>query len=106
MKVRLQLHINLLDAPLNHFSAQPLDRAHHLDSHLQQTGKPVGPLHGLPLTVKNTYCIKGIYSSIGLASLAFNPAQHNAVLVNLLVPLGAVIISKTVAPQTMVPLTQ
>ena len=40
-------------------------------------------------------------SSIGLAALAFKPAQKNADLVELLQSLGAIIIAKTNVPQTL-----
>ncbi|CAI7641358.1 unnamed protein product [Penicillium bialowiezense] len=78
-----------------------LQRARDLDEHLQRTGKPVGPLHGLPVTVKDTFNIQGVDSSIGLSALAFKPAKENAPLVDLLQSLGAVIIAKTNIPQTL-----
>ncbi|KAL1981638.1 hypothetical protein VTN96DRAFT_2352 [Rasamsonia emersonii] len=81
--------------------ASALERAKKLDDHFRRTGKPIGPLHGLPVTVKDSFFIKGVDSSIGIAALAFKPATQNAPLVELLLSLGAVIISKTNIPQTM-----
>ncbi|KAL1969215.1 hypothetical protein VTN77DRAFT_469 [Rasamsonia byssochlamydoides] len=81
--------------------ASALERARQLDEHLQRTGKPVGPLHGLPVTVKDCFFVKGVDSSIGIAALAFKPATQNAPLVELLLSLGAVLIAKTNVPQTM-----
>ncbi|KAJ5682671.1 hypothetical protein N7462_005836 [Penicillium macrosclerotiorum] len=78
-----------------------LRRAKELDEHLQRTGSPVGPLHGLPVSVKDTFCIEGVDSSIGLSALAFKPAKSNAPLVDLLQSLGVVIIAKTNIPQTL-----
>ncbi|KAJ5883247.1 uncharacterized protein N7473_010133 [Penicillium subrubescens] len=78
-----------------------LRQAKELDAHLQRTGRPVGPLHGLPVSVKDTFCVKGVDTSIGLAALAFKPARKNADLVDLLESLGAVIIAKTNIPQTL-----
>ncbi|KAJ5285119.1 hypothetical protein N7524_000425 [Penicillium chrysogenum] len=78
-----------------------LQRARELDDHLQRTGTPVGPLHGLPVSVKDTFNIKGVDSSIGLSALAFKPAKANAPLVDLLESLGAVVIAKTNIPQTL-----
>ncbi|PGH15936.1 hypothetical protein AJ79_02103 [Helicocarpus griseus UAMH5409] len=80
---------------------QALSRASELDSHLKRTGKPVGPLHGLPISIKDTFDVKGIDSSTGIASLAFKPAAENAPLVDLLLDLGAIIITKTNIPQTL-----
>jgi Asp-tRNA(Asn)/Glu-tRNA(Gln) amidotransferase A subunit family amidase len=78
-----------------------IKRGRELDEHLKRTGKTVGPLHGLPVSVKDTFNVKGVDSSIGLAALAFKPATKNARLVDLLLSLGAIIISKTNMPQTI-----
>ncbi|KAL1952505.1 hypothetical protein VTO42DRAFT_5178 [Malbranchea cinnamomea] len=78
-----------------------IERAARLDEHFQRTGKPIGPLHGLPMSVKDTFDIKGVDSTIGIAALAFKPAKENAPLVDLLLSLGAVIIAKTNVPQTL-----
>ncbi|KAJ5490982.1 hypothetical protein N7539_002549 [Penicillium diatomitis] len=78
-----------------------LARAKELDEHLQRSGRPIGPLHGLPVSVKDTFCIKGVDASIGLAALAFKPSEKNADLVDLLESLGAVIVAKTNVPQTL-----
>jgi Asp-tRNA(Asn)/Glu-tRNA(Gln) amidotransferase A subunit family amidase len=80
---------------------QALERAKWLDSYLQEHGQVFGPLHGLPVSVKDTFNFKGIDSSTGLAALCFKPAKDNAALVELLLSLGAVIIAKTNVPQTM-----
>lgn len=77
------------------------DRASFLDEHLQRTGKPIGPLHGLPVSVKDTFDIKGVDSTNGLAAMAFKPAKESAPLVDLLLSLGAIIITKTNIPQTL-----
>jgi Asp-tRNA(Asn)/Glu-tRNA(Gln) amidotransferase A subunit family amidase len=58
-------------------------------------------LHGLPISLKDCFHIKGVDSSIGIAALASNPAPDSAPLVNLLTALGAIIVTKTNVPQTM-----
>ncbi|PGH28252.1 hypothetical protein AJ80_00143 [Polytolypa hystricis UAMH7299] len=78
-----------------------LHRAGELDAHFQRTGKPLGPLHGLPISVKDTFDIAGVDSTNGLAALAFKPATQNAPLIDLLLSLGAIIIAKTNIPQTL-----
>lgn len=78
-----------------------LERARELDNYLQRTGTPIGPLHGLPVSVKDTFNVQGVDSSIGLSALAFKPAHANAPLVDLLQSLGAVVIAKTNVPQTL-----
>ncbi|KAK4934656.1 hypothetical protein LTR10_024140 [Elasticomyces elasticus] len=58
-------------------------------------------LHGLPVTVKDSFFIKGYDSSIGIAALCDRPAQTNSMIVQVLEDLGAVIIAKMTVPQTM-----
>lgn len=77
------------------------ERARQLDEHFRRTGKPVGPLHGLPVSLKDTFFVKGVDSTLGLAALAFRPAKENAPLAGLLQSLGAVIVAKTNVPQTV-----
>ncbi len=78
-----------------------ITRARYLDSYLARHKRPIGPLHGLPVSVKDTFNIAGVDSSIGLAFLCHKPAPSNAPLVDLLLSLGCVIIAKTNVPQTL-----
>lgn len=39
--------------------------AQELDNHLATTGKTVGPLHGLPVSIKDLFSVKGVDTSIG-----------------------------------------
>ena len=89
---------NCLTEPL---FTSAVSRATELDAYLENNGKPWGPLHGLPITMKDTFNIQGVDTSIGLAALCFKPAQDNAPLVDLLLSLGCVIIAKTNVPQTL-----
>lgn len=41
-----------------------LKRAEELDSYFEQHGKIVGPLHGLPVTLKDQFHIKGLGTSM------------------------------------------
>lgn len=66
-----------------------------------KNGSFVGPLHGLPVSIKDGFNIEGYDSSIGIASLCFKPATANAPLVELLESLGCVIVAKTNIPQTL-----
>ncbi|KAJ9656778.1 hypothetical protein H2201_008430 [Coniosporium apollinis] len=86
------------------FSTEALARAEELDSHLSTHKKPLGPLHGLPISLKDTFRIPGHDSSIGIASLAFNPSTAPSTLVSLLLSLGAVLYCKTNVPQTLMAL--
>ena len=81
-----------------------VERAKELDAHFARTGRPLGPLHGLPISMKDTFWITGFDTSVGIAGFCFKPATENAALVELLLSLGAVIHVKTNVPQTMMAL--
>jgi Asp-tRNA(Asn)/Glu-tRNA(Gln) amidotransferase A subunit family amidase len=47
------------------FIDRALERAAWLDKQLESTGKVVGPLHGLPISLKDQICIKGLETIMG-----------------------------------------
>ncbi|KAF9701093.1 hypothetical protein EKO04_000110 [Ascochyta lentis] len=82
--------------------SEALARAHECDSYLEKTGKPLGPLHGLPISLKDSFNVKGVQSTIGYVSfIAHPPATTNSAVVQILFDLGAVFYVKTNLPQTM-----
>ncbi|KAF5384166.1 hypothetical protein D9615_003363 [Tricholomella constricta] len=83
------------------FIDRALARASELDAHLKATGKVVGPLHGLPISLKDQISLKGIESTMGYVSWIGKYAERNAVLVDALEALGAVLYVKTNIPQTL-----
>ncbi|KAK9480277.1 amidase signature domain-containing protein [Lipomyces japonicus] len=83
------------------FYDKALERAKWLDDEFKRTGKPVGPLHGLPICLKDSVNVKGYDSVVGIAAYAFQPEKENSVIVDLLEQLGAIIYVKTNVPQSM-----
>ncbi|KAK6956981.1 hypothetical protein Daesc_002264 [Daldinia eschscholtzii] len=81
--------------------ADAIERAKDLDSIFKSTGKVVGPLHGVPMTFKECFHFKGYDSTNGYMSRVFQPADRTSPLPELLQAAGAVVISKTNVPQTM-----
>jgi Asp-tRNA(Asn)/Glu-tRNA(Gln) amidotransferase A subunit family amidase len=62
----------------------------------------MGPLHGLPVSFKDSFNIEGVQSTVGYVSfLKHPPAKSNSALVSMLLDLGAVLYVKTNIPQTM-----
>ncbi|KAJ5714166.1 general amidase [Penicillium malachiteum] len=47
------------------FISQALQRAEELDAYLETHGTTVGPLHGLPISLKDQFYVKGIPTSMG-----------------------------------------
>ncbi|KAI9717197.1 MAG: hypothetical protein M1828_007390 [Chrysothrix sp. TS-e1954] len=81
-----------------------LARAATLDAHLQTHSTPVGPLHGLPISLKDCFITPPHPSSIGIAALANTPtsdADDKTILVHNLLALGAVPYVKTNTPVGM-----
>lgn len=81
-----------------------IDRAKELDAYMEAHNKPTGPLHGLPISLKDTFKIKGYDASVGVAGFCFKPATSNSALVDLLLQQGAVLYCKTNVPLTMMAL--
>ncbi|KAF2093996.1 amidase [Rhizodiscina lignyota] len=78
-----------------------ISTAKKLDAHLKSTGKPIGPLHGLPVSLKDNFNVKGLDSTVGFASLVNDPATYDATLVDILRDAGAVFYVKTNIPTAM-----
>jgi amidase len=78
-----------------------LKQAKELDAEFQTTKKIRGPLHGIPFTVKDQFNIKGHDTTLGYVGRSFNPATEDAVIVNILKDLGAIVIAKTNLPQSI-----
>jgi len=83
------------------FFDEALQQAKSLDEHLQRTGQTVGPLHGLPVSLKDNFNVKGKDSTVGFTSLVNDPAPYNSTLVDMLERLGAVRYCKTNVPTAM-----
>ncbi|KAK4565327.1 hypothetical protein LTR86_003944 [Recurvomyces mirabilis] len=84
------------------FFDQGIERAKYCDAYLAEHKKTIGPLHGLPISIKDSFNVKGIASSIGFVSfLDRDPVQNDSALVKVLLDLGAVLYVKTNVPQSL-----
>ncbi|KAF5662235.1 general amidase [Fusarium heterosporum] len=78
-----------------------LQTARHLDAHFATTGTPIGPLHGLPVSLKDNFNLKGLDSTVGFTSHVGDPAMSDSALATLLQNAGAVFYVKTNVPTAM-----
>jgi amidase len=72
-------------------------RARQADAALGK-GKVWGPLHGVPMTVKESYDVVGMPTTWGLSELKANMPPRNALAVDRLLGAGAVLFGKTNVP--------
>lgn len=72
-----------------------------LDEQLERTGQPLGPFHGLPVSLKDNFNLKGLDATVGFASHVGCPAERDAALAELLEEAGAVFYVKTNVPTAM-----
>ena len=82
------------------FRKEALREAEEADAK-RAAGEPLGPLHGLPITIKENIDTAGVPSTLGLRARKDLPAQDDAVTVRLLKRAGAIVLGKTNVPQTL-----
>jgi amidase len=81
--------------------AEALNTAQEHDAYQSRTGTTLGPLHGIPYTLKDTFDVSGYDSSLGFSSLSNLPAHQDSVLHATLSRLGGILLAKTNIPQTL-----
>lgn len=79
---------------------EALAQAKTLDEHLARTGKTVGPLHGVPVSIKQHMPIAGTVSDVGFVSTQVKDDKDSQ-MVAILRELGAVFYVKTMQPQAI-----
>ncbi|QKD59933.2 amidase signature domain-containing protein [Fusarium oxysporum Fo47] len=91
------------------FVDQALERARYLDDYFAKHGTTLGPLHGLPISLKDQFHVKGVDTTMGYVgwiggNLGIDPDKTHTVesqIVTELLSLGAVLYCKTSLPQTL-----
>ncbi|KAH6965033.1 amidase signature domain-containing protein [Fusarium venenatum] len=83
------------------FPELALARAQYLDDYLTEHKEPIGPLHGLPISVKDQVRIKGIETTMGYVSWIGKKDTEDSVLTTMLLGAGAVLYVKTSVPQSL-----
>ncbi|KAH7131008.1 amidase signature domain-containing protein [Dactylonectria macrodidyma] len=84
------------------FFQKALERAEECDAFLTREGRPMGPFHGLPISLKDMLMVKGEAATLGFVSYLAKPlADENSVIVDMLLEAGAVLYCKTNVPQTL-----
>jgi len=89
-----------LNAIVVHDTARARQRADAADAALAR-GESWGPLHGLPMTVKESFNVAGLPTTYGFSAFAENRAKADALTVMRLKSAGAVIFGKTNVPVSL-----
>ncbi|OBS26101.1 hypothetical protein FPOA_00044 [Fusarium poae] len=82
------------------FYEEGLHRAKELDEILERGGEPIGPLHGIPVALKDTYGLKGHVTTRGYIVGKGVVYDHTSDIVETLRLAGAVFFCRTTMPQT------
>ncbi|GMF07851.1 unnamed protein product [Ambrosiozyma monospora] len=91
----------LVNCALELFIEEGLKRATELDEFYQKTGKVVGPLHGLPITLKEQMNYAGHITHAGYVGLIDNITKENALHTDILYEAGAIFYIRTTQCQSM-----
>lgn len=78
---------------------EAFEQASYLDKYLEEQGKVVGPLHGLPISLKDHIALKDKRNTFMLTSLVDNVLSYNSAIVDILRDAGSVFYQRTTQPQ-------
>jgi amidase len=93
--------VERLNPAINAIVVKDYDRARERAREADRTvarGGAQGPLHGVPMTVKEAFALQGTPTTFGLEPYRNNIARRNALAIDRLLAAGAVIFGKTNVP--------
>ena len=91
----------LTNCAMELFVDEGLERAKYLDEYLEKNGKPIGPLHGLPVSLKEHMFYKNRICHAGYVNRIDFVAEKHGTNAHILEKLGAVFYIRTSQPQTI-----
>lgn len=94
---RIKTHNPALNAVVATRFDAALDDAANADAAVAK-GAPLGPLHGVPMTIKDAFEVDGLTCDVGHTGFAGRISSHNAIVVERLRAAGAIILGKTNTP--------
>ncbi|KAJ5895312.1 hypothetical protein N7495_007003 [Penicillium taxi] len=91
----------LLNFATEFLADEAIARAKELDAYYEKTGKLIGPLHGVPISVKEHIGMKNKTCNTGYVALVDRVTTEDAYLLQLLAKAGAVFHVRTNQPQSL-----
>ena len=98
---RAVLAHQLTNCLIDFFYEDAVQHAKFLDDYYEMNKKPIGPLHGLPISLKDQFKIKGRVTSMGYVSWLDDVSADDSALTTVLRSAGAVFYVKTNIPQSL-----
>ncbi|KAK8044414.1 amidase [Apiospora rasikravindrae] len=87
--LRVQEFANPTSCLTEIFFQEAIERAKEADQYLEKNGKVRGPLHGLPISMKDSFVVQGHYASVGYVEYLRQPIpEGESALVKLLQEAG------------------
>ncbi|WWD20157.1 hypothetical protein CI109_104633 [Kwoniella shandongensis] len=85
------------------FFDEALKIAKQIDEQYAQTKTPLGPLHGLPVSLKDNFNVEGVDTTVGFIAWANDPApkEKESEMTKIMRECGAVLFCKTNVPTAM-----
>src|ERR1700721_2276440 len=80
---------------------EAIQQAKSHDEYQERQGTIIGPLHGVPFTLKDMFAVKDYDSSLGMSRFSNNPVPESSTLYKTMTSLGAILLAKTNVPQTL-----
>jgi len=93
----VNLRLNAVVVPLFEQAREDASRA----DHLREQGTLLGPLHGVPITLKEQFMVSGTPTTVGLLSYRSQLMEQDGPLVTRLRQAGAIVLGKTNASQLL-----
>lgn len=94
----------LVNCLVDYFPEEALARAKELDDYMAREGKPIGPLHGLPFSIKGHMNVKGHDVGAGLGVVSWigqRVAKEHAYILKIIEDAGAIFFCRTTLPEAI-----
>jgi aspartyl-tRNA(Asn)/glutamyl-tRNA(Gln) amidotransferase subunit A len=95
---RIQAYEGVLNAFVTVAADAAMTDAHRAEAAVI-AGEPLGPLHGVPIAIKDLSATKGITTTYGSLLQGDNVPEHDSILVERIRASGAIIVGKTTTPE-------
>ncbi|CAF2100723.1 unnamed protein product [Rotaria magnacalcarata] len=93
----------LTNCVIEFLDEEAINRAIHLDEEFKRRG-PIGPLHGLPISVKHMVTMRNRRNNAGWMKLIDRIGEDDALILKILYEAGAIFYVRTTEPQSLMQL--